>query len=172
MGACAEWSSSQWICVPKITSDSEWFLWNTNSIPHRHPWSILFLPQCFFPMITSQKYRKSLSHHWKSQTEARNHSGVWMKQVCHAIKCYKGNLSYFRHTLHQAKMRMENMKINDSHAHFQFILRWFIDKFMRIWFFFISTCSLKLDHPNYHLPNERCSIQFLCQTCSTIATFT
>ena len=31
MGARAEWSSLKWVCIPEITSDSEWFLWNTNS---------------------------------------------------------------------------------------------------------------------------------------------
>ena len=31
MGARAERSSPEWVCIPEITSDVEWFLWNTNS---------------------------------------------------------------------------------------------------------------------------------------------
>ena len=31
MGASAELSSPEWVCIPKIMSDSSWFLWNTNS---------------------------------------------------------------------------------------------------------------------------------------------
>ena len=31
MGARAEGSSPSWVCNPEITSDNEWFLWNTNS---------------------------------------------------------------------------------------------------------------------------------------------
>ena len=31
MGARAERSSPEWVCIPEITSDGEWFLWNTNS---------------------------------------------------------------------------------------------------------------------------------------------
>ena len=27
----AERSSPEWVCIPEITSDGEWFLWNTNS---------------------------------------------------------------------------------------------------------------------------------------------
>ena len=41
------------------------------------PWSILFLPQCFFPVITSQKHQKSLSNHRKlwSKAEVTAESG-------------------------------------------------------------------------------------------------
>ena len=31
MSACAERSSHEWVCIQEITSDSKWFLWNTNS---------------------------------------------------------------------------------------------------------------------------------------------
>ena len=50
---------------------------------HGRPWSILFLPQCFFSVRTSQKHRKSLSNCHKSRSEAGNQSGVWKKT--HAV---------------------------------------------------------------------------------------
>ena len=63
MGACAERSSPEWVCIPEITSDSWWFMWNTyykvmivNTIQQGCPWSILFLPKCFFPVITVDTY--------------------------------------------------------------------------------------------------------------------
>ena len=31
MGARSEQSSPEWVCIPEITNDSEWFQWNTNS---------------------------------------------------------------------------------------------------------------------------------------------
>ena len=57
MGASAEPSSPKWVCIPEITSDSEWFLWNTNQrgrtrfCTGAHDW-FYFFHKVFFPVIT------------------------------------------------------------------------------------------------------------------------
>ena len=74
MGTCAGRSSPVWVCIPEMTSDSDWFLWNTNSqrwtpfCMDAHDWFYFLTPQqCIFSVIISQKHRKSLSNRRKSQ---------------------------------------------------------------------------------------------------------
>ena len=80
MGACAEQSSSEWVCIPETMSNNEWFLWNTNS----RGWTLFCIGAHdrlydFFPVITSQKHWKLLSNPRKSRSETGNHSWVWKK---------------------------------------------------------------------------------------------
>ena len=59
----------------------EYKLKRGNSVPHGRPWSILFLPPCSFPVITSQKHQKSLSICQKSCSEAGNHTAECEKKM-------------------------------------------------------------------------------------------
>ena len=85
MSDSAERSSPEWVCIPEITSDSEWFLWNTNS----WEWTLfrtgahdqLYFLHNVFPCDNLTKHRKSLSNHWTSLSEAGNHSWVLKKNL-------------------------------------------------------------------------------------------
>ena len=83
MGSRVEWSSPEWVWIPEITSNSEWFLWNykltrVNSVPHGCPWSIPFLPQCF----SCGNFTNTLEPNGrKSRSGAGNNSWVWKKNL-------------------------------------------------------------------------------------------
>ena len=53
MGTHVEWSSPEWVRIPEIISDGEWFLWNTNSrgwtpVPHSTHNRLYFFRNFFF----------------------------------------------------------------------------------------------------------------------------
>ena len=70
--------SPKWVCIPEITSDSEWFLSNTNSrgwtpSTGTHDWFYFF-----HNAFSCDNFTRTLEITLKSWLEAGNNSWVWM----------------------------------------------------------------------------------------------
>ena len=95
MGSCVERSSPEWVCIPEITSNSEWFLWNTSSrgwtLFHKGAHDRFYFFHNIFSVITLQKIQESLPNRQKSQSEVGNHNWVWKKSG--SLSCTKERIS-------------------------------------------------------------------------------
>ena len=100
MGIHAEQSSPEWVCIPEITSDSKWFLWNTNSrgwISFRtgiH--DRFYFYHNVFPMMTSQKCWKSLSKSLEITVRGRK-SQLSLEKKLVLLSAARKNLNYLQY---------------------------------------------------------------------------
>ena len=91
---CPTWSSNIFYISNstglEITSDSEWYMWNTSS----WGWTpfctgghdrFYFFHNVFFSCNKLTKHRKSLSNRRKSRSTVENHSWVWKKWLSDSI---------------------------------------------------------------------------------------
>ena len=97
LGAYAERSSTEWVCIPEITSDSKWFLWNTNS----RGWSPfrmgahdkIYFFHNVFPVITSQNIGNH-SHIVGIQRQIPEITAEYGRKTCPSLRFEKSSINF------------------------------------------------------------------------------